>query len=372
MAAKGADANTREEMAQTLFGVDGGKLDGAIEALVALNAEILEANKDQVTLTTANGLWTNQHLFDLNARFAASLKSQFGAEISAEDFSDPAVAEKINAWAADNTNNLITKIVDQLTPSDYAILASALYFKGDWTHKFDKEKTKDLSFTTDDGTQAKTPVMHQFYEDGDVKYQKGEDYEAVALTYGALDGDNDKYPTMRIVLVRPNDASVSARDWLTKQADVNEPAWMQRFGYNGYRAAEGTVELPRIDIKQTFDLIPALKDLGIRDAFNNGANFSRMADGSINIGSVTHDTVFKTNEEGSEAAAVTSIGFECTSVPQPPQKIDVKFDRSFVFALQDLRTGAVIFTGAVNKPNNEMTPVKARDWCGTKVPKQSL
>jgi serine protease inhibitor len=45
-----------------------------------------------------------------------------------------------------------------------------------------------------------------------------------------------------------------------------------------------------------------------------------------------------------------------TSVRMPPRQIDLKFDRSFVLALQDIETGAVLFAGAVNKPNGDMKP----------------
>src|SRR5207253_2653993 len=108
------------------------------------------------------------------------------------------------------------------------------------------------------------------------------------------------------------------------------------------------------------DLIPSLQDLGIKAAFQSGAsNFSRMFEEGgkeVYISKVSHDVVFKTDEEGSEAAAVTVVGMtrSCVSVPPPMPHIDIKLDRSFVFALQDIETGAVIFMGAVNKPNDDM------------------
>jgi serine protease inhibitor len=43
-----------------------------------------------------------------------------------------------------------------------------------------------------------------------------------------------------------------------------------------------------------------------------------------------------------------------TSMPPRLPHIDLKLDRSFVFALQDIATGAVLFVGAVNKPNDDM------------------
>ncbi|MBI3440622.1 MAG: hypothetical protein HY052_02270 [Proteobacteria bacterium] len=353
MVAEGAAGNTRQEMAHTLFDAGSKNLDKEVADLAQLNTDILAANQGQVELKTANGVWTNKELMTLNQKYATDLQKIFGAQISEEDFSDPTVPGKINAWAAQNTNNLIPAIVDRLDASDSSVSASALYFKGKWTHQFDKKETEERGFTADGGAESLTPTMHKFFKEDQIQYQNGTDYEAVALTYGQE--SDEKSPTMRLVLVRPKDESISARDWLTQQAGDAAPAWLKTH-YSG--SVQGTVELPRLDIKQKHDLIPALKDMGIRDAFTSAADFSPMTAQSAKlcISGVSHDVVFKTDEEGSEAAAVTTVRMRFTSVAPSPQTIDVKFDRSFVFALQDISSGAVIFAGAVNKPNGDMKP----------------
>lgn len=365
MVAAGADTQTREEMASTLFGVDAAELDDAIESLADLNNRILEANKEQVELKTANGVWTNRELLTLDTDYADGLKKDFGAEISAENFADPAVVDQINDWADKNTNGLINEILESLEPNDFAVLASSLYFKGDWTDEFDEDLTKDKVFTADDGSEATTAIMQKDFEDeGIVRYLKEDDYEAVALTYGKKDMDKGQYPTMRMVLIRPTDENVSARDLLSSQAGDNLPTWMEP---NAYSEAMGRIELPRMDMKENYDLIPVLEDMGIKSAFNSAeADFSKMTEErarGLYLSQVSHDTVFKTNEKGSEAAAVTTAVMTLECVMPTPEVIDVKFDRSYIFALQDVQTGAVIFTGAVNKPNEDMTPVQKRT-CG--------
>ncbi|TAL30246.1 MAG: serpin family protein [Alphaproteobacteria bacterium] len=366
MVSKGAEGNTREELAQTLYGTDGKSLDKQAGDYAALNEAILKSNKGQMELTTANGVWTNRNLVELKDAFAADLKKTFAAEISGEDFADPATVKKINDWAAKNTNDLITKVLEKLEPQDAAILASALYFKGQWTHKFDKDETETKNFTPDGAKPLETPTMHQNFWGGDnghLSYLKGKDYDAIAMTYGQEDAEAGKSPTMRIVFARPRDEDTPARDWLAGQAGQGVPAWLDA---NAFETAIGSVELPRLDIKQRFDLIPALKDMGVKQAFEYaapgkpGADFSGMVkEGgeALAISKVQHDIVFKTDEEGSEAAAVTTIGMSfATSIgPMYPQ-YDMKLDRSFVFALQDVKSGAVLFVGAVNKPNDDMKP----------------
>ncbi|MEZ0226952.1 MAG: serpin family protein [Alphaproteobacteria bacterium] len=364
MVAKGADTLTREEMAKTLFGTDGKGLDKAAGDYAAMNTKILDANKGQVELTTANGVWTNQDLVTLRDTFAQDLKKTFGAEISGEDYSDPATVDKINAWADKNTNGLIKEVLKQLDPNDAAVLASSLYFKGKWTNPFDVKLTEDKTFTSDGNVKSTTPTMHQdFAEDGAMRYQKGRDYEAVTLTYGEekQEGREMRYPSMRIVLVCPTDDGVSARDWLATQADGKVPAWLSPYG--GYQDAVGSIELPRMDIKQKHDLIPALKNMGIQQAFKEGAaDFTRMVEAGgdrLFVSQVSHDIVFKTDEKGSEAAAVTVAKMSLECMRPDPVNVAVKLDRSFVFALQDVQTNAVLFIGAVNKPNNEMKAEQA-------------
>lgn len=361
MVAKGAVGETRDELAQALFATDGKGLDDAVAAYSKLNTEILKANAGQVTLTTANGVWTNKDLVTLRDAFAKDLKDTMGADISAEDYANPATVDKINKWASDNTNGLITKVLESLAPDDAAVLASALHFKGEWTKKFDKALTEDKTFTQDGNAAATTPTMHQDFEDeGGFRYQKGNGFEAISMTYGEEKHTDTEWknPTMRLVLVRPTDDNLSARDFLSAQENGKIPAWLDVYGYNN---AVGSVELPRMDIKQKFDLIPALRDMGVDKAFGGGSfeNMVEQGGEKLYVSKVSHDTVFKTDEQGSEAAAVTTAVMTLESVRMPPEQVDIKFDRSFLFALQDVKTNAVLFIGAVNKPNDDVKPAKA-------------
>ena len=97
-----------------------------------------------------------------------------------------------------------------------------------------------------------------------------------------------------------------------------------------------------------------LKVLGMNIAFDAGrADFSRMASletfgGNLYIQDVVHKTFVEVNEEGTEAAAVTSVTVGVTSVaPPPPQFIA---DRPFFFAIRDNETKTVLFMGIIIEP----------------------
>ncbi len=360
MVAKGAAAETKEEMAQSLFGISADRLDFEVARLAALNAGILDSNKGQVEIMTANGVWVNNKSLKLDPAYADELKKIFSAEISGEDFSNKATVDKINKWADEKTKGLIKKVIDDLGADDFAVLASSLYFKGQWTKKFDKAQTEDRAFIQDSGNIVHTPTMQKYFsKKGDVSYKDGADYEAVCLTYGEEDSKNKKTPSMNMLLLRPKDNSVSARQWLEKQAG-GKSEWMD---FHSFERVIGTVDLPRLDIKQHHDIIPALRETGIRKAFSAGqADFSPMNVERLKelfIGKVSHDVVFKTDEEGSEGAAVTTVSMKRSlSLQTPPKRVDIKFDRSFVFVVQDRTTGAPLFIGAVNAPNKDMKQIK--------------
>lgn len=360
MAAAGAQGETRRQMAQTLYGVPCEGLDQAMRDYADLNEKILSANKGKVELTTANGVWVKSGDLTLSRDYQKALGEIFKTSASLEDFASPATVKKINKWASDNTKGLIPQVLDRIDPASLSVLASALYFKGAWTRKFDKKKTEDAAFTQDGAASVVTAMMNQdFSRKGDIRYLETEDYQGVSMTYGEADAKKKQSPGMRITLVRPRDPQVSARTWLEGEADNTGSApWLDDAAF---RPVRGHVALPHLDIKQTHDLIPALVDMGIRDAFRaERADFSGMTreqSKDVFIGKVSHDVVFKTDEEGSEGAAVTVVGMvRSTSFEPPESPVDIRFDRSFVFVVSDIATGTPVFIGAVNKPNDKLKP----------------
>jgi serpin B len=66
------------------------------------------------------------------------------------------------------------------------------------------------------------------------------------------------------------------------------------------------------------------------------------------IEKVVHKTFVEVNEEGTEAAAATSVEVGVKSVPPPP--ISFSVDRPFFFAIRDNETKTVLFMGVVVEP----------------------
>jgi serpin B len=136
-------------------------------------------------------------------------------------------------------------------------------------------------------------------------------------------------------------------DFLDSVNAENWENWMTQF-----REQEKIVEIPKFKLEYgTKELNDALTTLGMGVAFDeNRADFSRMASletlgGNLYIEKVAHKTFIEVNEEGSEAAAVTSVGVGVKSLPRP-----FTVDRPFFFAIRDKETGTVLFMGTVVEP----------------------
>lgn len=89
--------------------------------------------------------------------------------------------------------------------------------------------------------------------------------------------------------------------------------------------------------------------LGMGIAFSNAADFSGISeDVRLTIGEVKHKSFVEVNEEGTEVAAVTSVGMITTSMPQV---YPFTVNRPFLFVIREMNTGLILFVGQVNDPS---------------------
>ena len=120
-----------------------------------------------------------------------------------------------------------------------------------------------------------------------------------------------------------------------------------------FNQTEGAVKLPRFKVEYEVSLNDALKTLGMGVAFDEGrADFSGMIQSAerVYISRVKHKTFAEVNEEGTEAAAVTSTEMRATSAMRPRQPFQMVVDRPFFCAIRDDATGTVLFMGSIFDP----------------------
>jgi serpin B len=333
LAHNGARGETARAIARALELGDTG-LDALNQANAAL-IESLRALDPQVTLAIANSLWARQDI-NFAPDFLGRSQDFYSAEIAALDFGAARAVATINEWVARNTAGKIETIVDQIDRSAVMFLINAVYFKGRWAKPFDPRRTREMPFTLPGGHQQSLPMMAQT---GKFDYYAIPGFQAISLPYGA------GRASMYIFLPEQRSSLRAFRRELTHKS---WESWLRHF-----RPTEGTIMLPRFKLAYQTTLNDTLKALGMGIAFDQRrADFSAMfADGKpgASIDEVKHKTFVEVNEEGTEAAAVTSIGMiRMTMAPQ--RSFSMIVDRPFFCAIRDNQTGALLFMGAITDP----------------------
>ena len=115
-------------------------------------------------LNIGNKLWIQDGQEALRS-FLETLELHYDVEPGVVNFANqPATARKtINDWAADVTNNKITEVLspDIINEQTRLMLTNAVYFKGEWKHAFDAERTSPEQFFLTPDKSVEVPMMSQ-------------------------------------------------------------------------------------------------------------------------------------------------------------------------------------------------------------------
>lgn len=329
MAYNGADGATKDAMQNTLK-ISAFNKNQINEAYKNLMDQLTNSDPD-VLLEIANSIWYEQNFIVKQAFFDIN-KTYYNAQVRPLDFADPASVDTINHWVAQNTNNKITKIIDQIADDIVMYLINAIYFKGIWKYIFDEEQTNDRPFFISENNSKQVPFMYieEYFDYADLNK-----YEALKIPYGNKD--------YAMVIIKPKsgtDVSIITEALSVEQWDT----WMDEFS-----SRETMLHIPKFKFEYEKELNDLLKSMGMEIAFNKTlADFSNINDSvQLYIDKVKHKTYIDVNEEGTEAAAVTSVGIRVESIGN---KVFFDANRPFLFAIIEENTGAIVFMGRMMNP----------------------
>ncbi len=333
MTRNGAAGGTLEAMTQTL-GL-AGLTDEEINESYKYILETFKSLDPEVKLSIANSIWYRDG-FSVEPLFIKTNQTYFQSSVTPLNFADPQALVTINNWVSDNTNQLIPKVLDEISGDVVMYLINAVYFKGQWKHAFDQNNTKSRPFRLADGT---APDVESMVQHSDLQYYEGDGFEAVELPY-----NQGNY---NMVVLLPSRQS-NVNDLIGRLSQANWNLW-----YSKFVKSDIQIQLPKFKFKyDEKKMIPILADMGMTVAFNpSAADFTRInPEGGLYISDVRHKTYIETNEAGSEAAAVTSVEISETSAGNDPQPHYFTVDRPFVFFIHEKTTGTILFIGAVVNP----------------------
>ena len=281
-------------------------------------------------LMIANTIYMNKD-YVLQPEFVQKAMAFYVAKPETRDFHDGLTMDVINQWASDHTEKMIEKVLDESTfdPNAVSYLLNAIYFKGSWKKKFDKQQTTKQPFTHAGDSQEMTyaEMMHQT---STFEYAETDDCQALRLPYG-----NDSF--QMTVLLPKEQTNV-----LPQVPTPDE--W--RLLNQKMDSALVDVWLPRFETDTNIDLKPIMTKLGMPDAFDGQkADFRRFCNVPVYIDLMKQVAKVKLDEEGTEAAAVTVIGAVNTSIGQEPPHITFHANHPFLYVISEQQTGAILFIG---------------------------
>lgn len=338
MAYAGARGQTATQMANVFhFTLPPDRLHPAMGALLAG----MNAQHKGYELHVADALWAQQDA-SFESNYLKLVQSDYGAGFHRVNFkvSPESVRATINAWIEKQTNGKIRDLLSPgvLNPATRLVLTNAIYFKGNWHDQFDAEATQKEEFHLSATQWVMAPMMHRT---GGYSYYDGGTFQALKLPYA---GDE-----ISMVVLLPKDkeglaaleksfTTGAASDWIRKLEPVDKVI----------------LTLPRFTMTQQFELSSALGAMGLSQAFSDSADFSGMTGKpDFAISAAIHKAFIDVNEQGTEAAAATSIVMRATAmrreVPEPPP-IVFRADHPFLIILLDARSGSMLFLGRVADP----------------------
>jgi len=328
MAYLGARGATARDMASVLRPPATGQ--ALLAGLAGRSRALARLSGPGVTLTQANEVWANPGMPPVRS-FLNAVATGYGAGLRQVPLArDPAqAASAINAAIAAGTGGHITHLLSAGMLDDIAwVLTDAMYLDARWEQPFKRASTHGGTFRAPSG-----PVPASFMSGGGYDSSGADGWQAVALPYrgGKLE---------MLALLPPTGQ--------TGCPDLAPPALRALTG--GLTAADGgtTVDLPKVSLQTSTNMIPALTGLGMGQAFSQSADFAGLSPGAGPIGLVQQAATLRVAEGGTVASAATATGIQPLDArtPTPP----IVFDRPYLLLVRDTATGEPLFLARVANP----------------------
>jgi serpin B len=290
-------------------------------------------------LYLANAVWlTTSKDFTPFPEYVKAARDNYAAPPHSVDFNGQGV-ERINTWCFEKTNGKIGRVLERrdVNPDTVAVLTSAIYFKGNWTHQFEGDATRGGTFHVGPGLEGRAAMMHQSSR---LPYHESDEAQVLGLPY---EGDH-----LSMIVVLPK-----ARYGLAK-VEAGLSAKQLKQWAEDMEKQKVEVALPRFRMGgKRFLLKEKLKAMGL--PMKTEPNIGLPPPGLfLEITEVFHSARVEVNEKGSEAAAVASSRSDKKDGPpraRPAGPVTFIADHPFLFLIRDNQTGCILFLGRVVDPS---------------------
>ncbi|XP_035904671.1 serine protease inhibitor-like [Anopheles stephensi] len=261
----------------------------------------------------------------LSRELENAVKTIFHVEPRTVAFSNRrAVVEDVNEWAADVTDGSIRNYLAEpdVDVNVELMLLNALHMRANWAQKFDPERTVEETFHFRNGLRS-VDMMSVALE---VLYYAQPTFHAVQLPYS-----EESDLTMWILVPHRNGTFDELFELLSAELlDELETSAMPKMV---------DLWLPKFSISDSHDARDVLKRMGHGQLFDV-EGFSVFQSHKSMLGTMKQSTFIQVDEQGTEAAAVTSIGTKFRI-----RNTQFRADKPFIFIIKKLSIDTILFVG---------------------------
>ncbi|KAM5294790.1 antithrombin-III [Glossophaga mutica] len=304
-----------------------------------LNCRLYRKANKSSQLVSANRLFGDKSL-TFNETYQDISELVYGAKLQPLDFKENAELSRatINQWISNKTEGRITDVIPPEAIDEFTVLVlvNTIYFKGLWKSKFSPENTRKEPFFKFDRESCSASMM---YQEGRFRFRRvAEGTQVLELPFK---GDD-----ITMVLILP-----TLEKGLAKVEQELSPEVLQEW-LDELVETMLVVHMPRFRIEDSFSVKEQLQDMGLVDLFS--PDKSRLpgivAEGrdDLYVSDAFHKAFLEVNEEGSEAAASTSIVIAGRSLN--PHRVTFKANRPFLVLIREVALNTIIFMGRVANP----------------------
>lgn len=285
-------------------------------------------------LKIANALFVSEN-GKVKESFARQFETVFGGKLFDVDFTDPSAADEGNAWAKEQTNGAIDKVIDSFDPATSAAIANALYFSDSWAEQFAKENNTDGVFY---GTKGDEQAVFMNQKLKQASYYEDEEMQAVVL-------DTVKGGEMILCLPKPGTSPEGALESFDAEK-------LEKIGQADERSVQ--LSLPKFKLEsESFSVKEALEALGVPLTDEKAGHLTGLMEGeALYLSEAVQKAMVEVDEDGLTAAAVTVMGIERMALLPETDPVEMVFNRPFGFVLTGDAGQAgqqVLFAGVVNE-----------------------
>ncbi|KAM7024480.1 alpha-1-antitrypsin-like [Acridotheres tristis] len=293
---------------------------------------LLSRPGSQVQLSMGSTLFMDKHLKPMKS-FLKDIKRLYRGKAVSSSFQNSTEAKKeINDYVKNKTCGNINQILEDLDPNTLMVIVNYIYFKAYWENPFNIERTHKDYFHVNAKTSVEVEMMvrdgfYKAYSDRKLSCK------VVQIPYK---GD------VAAFFILPNKGKMKQLEHaLTKRTVSKWERSLQRWRME--------LHIPKLSISGTYDLKRILMNMGVTDVFSDRADLSGITGNpDMKVSKATHKALLKIHENGTEAAAVSSIDFLPHSVPPT-----VKFDHPFLLLIVDQYTQSILFMGKIVDPTQK-------------------